>query len=332
MRTGMFWILFFISSSICALEDLKHEKPISEDFSPSQALVQVGLEHIPKDILCIIFYYCNIKTLNNLGIISTKWKDLNPRGTFNISFHHPRKSKFNMLRRINLKFRKSKEGSNNFERISNFYKKGRFKKALNNFQHLSQEQILSQICRVRILADLLALNEFFAEAEVWYRIYYSEVRSDSVDDKSLEDIKQNIFEQTKLLLRVHAEQIDANFGSTALIWAAQKKQFEPLHLLAEYHAYIYATDNNLNLSVFDFAMKNVYLETLQVLFESGLDINTRDSKYGSTALMFAAQQSKKEAVQFLVDKGADRTLLNNNGHNVLFYATDNEEILSILNN
>lgn len=319
MRRGVFFILWIISSNAYALEKLKNEK------LPSEASMQVGLNDIPHDILSIIFYHCNSKTLKRLGLLSKKWNKLNPRAFYPISFP-------SYSGGIKLRFWKARK-RNHFEKITGLYNKGRFAGALNKFKPVSRAEVSSQIGIIGMLADLLAFNKFYLEAEYWYKIYYHEVPGDKVDDNRLiKSVIRNDFEHTNLLLKlgVNPDQRDEIYGSTALMFATQRGYSKLVRLLIQFNADIHAISKNINLSVFDFAMQEIHLDTIKTLIEAKIGIDMRHSKTGSTALMYGAQQNNKEVVQFLVDNGADRTLLNNWARTVFYFAGDNEEIWLIL--
>lgn len=67
----------------------------------------------------------------------------------------------------------------------------------------------------------------------------------------------------------------------------------------------------------------------------GVDINTRNKGFGSTALMISCQLGGLKCVKFLIEHGADVNLINDQGYTALAKACDSDsrnniEIASIL--
>lgn len=56
------------------------------------------------------------------------------------------------------------------------------------------------------------------------------------------------------------------------------------------------------------AAKAGNIEKLQLLVNSGVDINSKDKEHGATALMVAAFFGNLDEVKFLLDNGADATI------------------------
>lgn len=92
-------------------------------------------------------------------------------------------------------------------------------------------------------------------------------------------------------------QVEYNYGLTALIYAAYR--------------------NNLSL--------------IKFLLEKGADINF-SSKVGYTALTIAARDNYTDIVRFLLENGADPTISNKNGEGAYYYALtkENEELKSAI--
>ena len=73
------------------------------------------------------------------------------------------------------------------------------------------------------------------------------------------------------------------------------------------------TVNNEEMSVFMLAVDESYEEScLQILIDSGAQINHQDND-GNTALHYALMGENFELAKFLVGKGADKTIKNNDG-------------------
>ena len=62
------------------------------------------------------------------------------------------------------------------------------------------------------------------------------------------------------------------------------------------------------------------IEGMQGRLEEGADINWRSPRYGTTALMAAAEFVKKDAVAFLLERGADVNLKDKVGRTALHFA------------
>jgi ankyrin repeat protein len=57
---------------------------------------------------------------------------------------------------------------------------------------------------------------------------------------------------------------------------------------------------------------------MEVLLDNGADINAKDVR-GCTALMRISYTGYKELVQFLLDKGADKEVEDNEGNKAIHY-------------
>jgi ankyrin repeat protein len=68
--------------------------------------------------------------------------------------------------------------------------------------------------------------------------------------------------------------------------------------------------------------KNGDLDNLKLLIDEGVNINSVDSGWGSTALMFATQNNRVNCVQELLSAGADVHIRNKNGFTALHYSCD----------
>ena len=71
------------------------------------------------------------------------------------------------------------------------------------------------------------------------------------------------------------------------------------------------------------------IEIVRYLLDSGMDVNTKYSIDGSTALIMATIQANVEVVRLLIKAGADVNLKNNHGQRALFF-TDNETMHNAL--
>ena len=78
-----------------------------------------------------------------------------------------------------------------------------------------------------------------------------------------------------------------------------------------------------------YASANGHLEVVKYLLENGADINAKDSNWGYTVLIYAAEYVNLETVQFLIENGADFNIKNNEGKTALDLAKT-EEIKEVL--
>jgi ankyrin repeat protein len=75
------------------------------------------------------------------------------------------------------------------------------------------------------------------------------------------------------------------------------------------------------------------LQTLKKEIDSGVDINLQNKKYAQTALDLAVYHERFDAVEYLLDKGADTNVRMKNGQSALFtaaYMGKNRMITSLL--
>ena len=71
---------------------------------------------------------------------------------------------------------------------------------------------------------------------------------------------------------------------------------------------------------------------VQRLIAKGADVNSKDKKYGNTALMWASYNGNVEIVQALIDKGADINANSNPGRTALMWASisGHKEVVQLL--
>ncbi len=70
------------------------------------------------------------------------------------------------------------------------------------------------------------------------------------------------------------------------------------------------------------------IEALQLLFNAGTDLNSKDS-FGQTALMIAAQQRQPQFVQTLLQMGVDISARDNEGRTALMFAAQSRYITTV---
>ncbi len=80
------------------------------------------------------------------------------------------------------------------------------------------------------------------------------------------------------------------------------------------------------------AANNGHAGVVKLLLDNGADVNVAESKNGYTALIIASQRGHKEVVKFLLDKGAKLDVLRNDGFTALMLASHegHKEIVKLL--
>ena len=69
-----------------------------------------------------------------------------------------------------------------------------------------------------------------------------------------------------------------------------------------------------------------YADAVQLLLNKGADVNVQDN-YGETALMIASRNGYPDVVKLLLGKGADLNLKDKYGATAMKYASDSKTIL-----
>src|SRR5262245_45509644 len=100
---------------------------------------------------------------------------------------------------------------------------------------------------------------------------------------------------------VNATQVD---GTTALHWAVRADDLELADLLIRAGANVWAA-NREGVKPMELASINGSAAVIEKLIKAGAKPNTSLSKFGDTALMFAARTGKVDAVKVLLDNGAE---------------------------
>lgn len=67
------------------------------------------------------------------------------------------------------------------------------------------------------------------------------------------------------------------------------------------------------------AAEQGHIDIINILLEAGADINAQDS-YGCTALMFAMICSSSRTAEYLIESGANLNITNREGHDAFYYA------------
>lgn len=101
----------------------------------------------------------------------------------------------------------------------------------------------------------------------------------------------------------------------------QDKKTEVLQALIEAGMDVHRPSLMGVLPLMDFAYIND-IKSLTLLVDNGAQVNKQNKLYGETALMIAAGSGHREATQFLLEHGADKTLTNLNGQTALDFAQE----------
>ena len=67
-------------------------------------------------------------------------------------------------------------------------------------------------------------------------------------------------------------------------------------------------------------------DTVKVLVENGVDINTVNKDGMTAALLYAAKNSDLEVIKYLIDKGDGIKAKDNEGKTFLYYLKENNKI------
>ena len=86
----------------------------------------------------------------------------------------------------------------------------------------------------------------------------------------------------------------------------------------------------LNWGPLNLTCYNGDFNIVKTLVTLGVNINQRNC-HGKTALMYSVKNSYPDIVKFLIDKGADSTILDYRGKTAFDYANNDKEIILILN-
>lgn len=72
-----------------------------------------------------------------------------------------------------------------------------------------------------------------------------------------------------------------------------------------------------------------YMWVVQMLIESGMDVNVKDDKNGWTALMYATEKHQHPIVKYLLESGADVNCQSHRGWTALMLAAENANLRAI---
>ena len=130
-------------------------------------------------------------------------------------------------------------------------------------------------------------------------------------------------EIVKLLLEKGADvnAKDTAYGKTALMWAADKGHSEIVKFLLEKGADVNAKDTSWGSTALIWAADEGDYETVKLLLDKGVNIDTKDTAYGKTALAWASEKGRLKIVEYLVEKGADLNITNKHNQTPLDIAS-----------
>lgn len=120
-----------------------------------------------------------------------------------------------------------------------------------------------------------------------------------------------------------AEKVDVNApqpdGTTALHWAVRHDDLETTELLIHAGANVKAA-NRFGMTPLALACTNGNASIVEALLKAGEDANAVVSATGDTALMVAARTGKTDAINVLLNHGADVNKTNSEGQTPLMWA------------
>jgi hypothetical protein len=212
------------------------------------------------------------------------------------------------------------------ERAIQLSREGRDQEALLAFWYVSDAEIMQPLA-LSALSDSLYFTGQKEESKKYYAYYYKNIKGTAWNDcKVISYTLDNDIDHLEIVLEAGAdpEQRDDFSGDTALILATQYNYAKVVGLLLKYKANLYAQSNTTHLTAFDFMVKNLHLATVCAFLDARVDVNARDTRYGSTALMFAVKQRNMEVIELLLNRGADPYLQSLNNDETAFHlAQDN---------
>jgi serine/threonine protein kinase len=146
----------------------------------------------------------------------------------------------------------------------------------------------------------------------------SGVITSRLETSVIDAVRHGRLETLKRLLAKGKNPNDTNFGTSALMFAAQAGQTEILKALLEKGANVKQVDGDGDDALIYAAIDN-RVEAMKELIGAGADRNWQNKK-GNTALLSAAQKGRTAAVQCLLAAGADPNLKNKEGKTALAVA------------
>jgi ankyrin repeat protein len=119
-------------------------------------------------------------------------------------------------------------------------------------------------------------------------------------------------------------------GMTALLNALMGQHLKAAKVLIEAGADVNATDSGGMVAPIVFAINMKDADITKLLIEKHVNLNTAYGPAEQTPLLMATQLGDMQLVRMLIEAGADVTVQDKNGKNVMDYASGNQEIASYL--
>ena len=289
------------------------------------ALKPLGLDDFPKDIKIVILNFCDVFTLHNIALLAKNWHEvfgdsaiyiweirageIFPYMDFDLDSGESFKSQIKEHKystKMAVKNPRKRREPWHVAKISGLDHL-KWSVELNDQRHFKEalDHLLGQSSAILELAEALYSAGRHADALHFDKIYYETLKRQGLDDfRLLNSVKKNDFNRSKHLLEAGANpEVADRSGWTAMMVACAKGLDRLVVLLIEHKA-------KVSQAAFNLAMPNLNLGVLQAIFISGININSRDSENGSTALMFATQQGEWQIAEFLLENGAGLSFIS----------------------
>jgi ankyrin repeat protein len=120
-------------------------------------------------------------------------------------------------------------------------------------------------------------------------------------------------------------------GFTALLMAAYNGHSDVVKLLLDHDAKVDARDRQGKTPLLH-ACTGPFADAARMLIDAGADVNATEATENFTPLMTAAALGQKEVVELLIQRGADKSLVDLDGDTALSHATNSghQEIVDLL--
>ena len=176
--------------------------------------------------------------------------------------------------------------------------------------------------------DMTSTSSFASESSKVESVVCDSPKDLTDDDRSallrelFNSVRFGIKSQVLMLLGAYPElaNLSDNQGFSCVHWAAKKGDCEMLQILADSGASLnQPTLSEARMMPIHWAASDGKVSSLAFLLEKRQDINAQDAN-GCTPVVIAAQHNQLHCVVYLIKNGADTTLRDTNGDNVLHWA------------
>lgn len=114
--------------------------------------------------------------------------------------------------------------------------------------------------------------------------------------------------------------IDPVAGATPLHWASSEGHVNVVKLFVAHKAILtQATTSNDGMTPIHWAVIRGHVGVVDVLLTEGVDVNVRDAR-GQSPLLVACANGQTTLVGYLLEKGANRHLVDNDGDTCIHWA------------